>query len=58
MSALPIRFNCRPEVALITLRHGVGNPKTSTDLTGRATRKLARVARKLWRKLPIGHGTT
>ncbi|MDX1932258.1 MAG: metallophosphoesterase [Capsulimonadales bacterium] len=55
MSSLPIRFNCRPEVALVTLRRGDGPPKTGSDLTGRATRKVARVARKLWRKVG-GHG--
>lgn len=49
MSSLPIRFNCRPEVALVTLRRGTEVPKTTSDLPGRAVRKAARVARKIWR---------
>jgi predicted MPP superfamily phosphohydrolase len=46
MVALPIRFRCRPEVALITLRRGDTPPKQLPGLTEKAIRKATRAARR------------
>jgi uncharacterized protein len=46
MVALPFRFRCRPEVALITLRRGAGVPKQYPSLTEKAIRKAANAARR------------
>ena len=51
MSGLPLRFRCRPEVAILTLRRGDGPPWTKPGLADRAARKVGRLARDAWRGL-------
>jgi uncharacterized protein len=46
MVALPIRFRCRPEIAVITLRRGDRAPRQLPGLTEKAMRKAARAARR------------
>ena len=48
MGMMPIRFRCRPEVALHILRRGNAVPHTLPNLSGRALRKTARVARRIY----------
>jgi predicted MPP superfamily phosphohydrolase len=48
MTSLPLRFRCRPEVAVMTLHRGDAPPRTLPGLTGRALRKAARAARRAW----------
>jgi predicted MPP superfamily phosphohydrolase len=51
MTGIPLRFRCRPEVALITLRRGDGPPVTRPDLAERAFRKAKRVAQAVYRRV-------
>ncbi len=51
MGGFPLRFRCRPEVALMTLRRGKGQPVTAPALGERAARKAMRTARRALRAL-------
>jgi Predicted phosphohydrolases len=50
MSGLPLRFRCRPEVAVFTLRRGDSLPRTRPGLGDRAVRKAGRLARAAWHR--------
>lgn len=48
MMTLPLRFRCRPEVAIITLNRGYGTPRNTSDLMARGARKTKRVVRTVY----------
>jgi predicted MPP superfamily phosphohydrolase len=45
MGMFPLRFRCRPEIAVMTLRRGDGPPQRRPGLTDRAVRGVGRVVR-------------
>ncbi len=49
MGGVPFRFNCRPEVAFLTLRNGTGLSHKLPNLASRAVHKAGRVARRALR---------
>lgn len=51
MGMLPVRFRCRPEIALFTLRRGDGPPVTRPDLAVRIFRRAGRVAKSALSRL-------
>lgn len=51
MGMAPLRFRCRPEVALVTLHRGEAAPFTRPGLAGRAARKAVRVAKRAYHAL-------
>lgn len=51
MGLAPIRFRCRPEIALHVLRRGDSPPRTMPGFSERALRRTARAARAIARRL-------